>query len=999
MTMVYVPGGSFEMGSLPNDDTWGPHTVTLDSFWIDQTEVTNAQFSAFLNARGNQYEGGITWLEIEQMENAQIEIKNGIFQPENGKDNHPVVEVSWFGISGYCEWVGARLPTEAEWEYAARGPENRVYPWGDDPPTCELTQFGGCGDYSVPVGSLSDEGDSWVGAKDMAGNVWEWTADYYAPYPSEPQVNPTGPETGEYLKKVVRGGSFLSAPDTLHTAYRRPGGGNQPNQGFRCAANAPNSSGNLTTLPTLSGSGGGVIAFFSNRDGNDEIYVMNADGSNQRNLTNHPLSDTDPAWSPDGSQIAFASTRDRNYEIYVMDADGNNVRRLTDHPDIDAHPTWSPDGSQIAFLSRRDGNVEVYLINVDGSNLQRITFNTYNDFEINWSPDGKLIALSSEIGEFGNIYTIDIEAALHGPLKRNQLTATEAVDAFPIWSPDGSRIAFISNREGEENWEIYVMDADGSNQRRLTYSEGLDGIATWSPDGTQIAFESNRDGDNEIYILNITEALQNPEGAEIIQLTHNDINDQQPVWRPDPKVSPAYVPHYEPAPCQFTKPSGREIECGYLTVPEDRNQPEGESIRLHVATFKSNSSDPAPDPVVHLVGGPGGSLLDDANAYLQRGGDEILKTRDYIMFNQRGTHYAEPFLECSGRTEFQWELAEQGLSLEERNQREAAFLLDCQDDLLIQGINLQAYNSAENAADVEDLRIALGLEQINLYGISYGSRLALTMMRDYPEGIRSVIIDAVLPPQANLNQDITLNFNRALTAVFEACAADSFCSQTYPNLGTAFYQVVEELNTNPVSFKFDQGTVVVDGYAFIDTIFQLLYSVDAIPWIPFLIDEASRGEFPETSIFGVSDRSTRGPGMRYSVWCREEVAFESQDEAFALAEGLPPVLGELFAGSFDWDVCASWESGIADSIENEAVISDIPTLVFSGHFDPVTPPAWGSLAAETLANSFVYEFSNMAHGVMRSNHCALEIGLQFIDDPTTEPHSSCMQELPSIDFK
>jgi len=399
------------------------------------------------------------------------------------------------------------------------------------------------------------------------------------------------------------------------------------------------------------------------------------------------------------------------------------------------------------------------------------------------------------------------------------------------------------------------------------------------------------------------------------------------------------------------------------------------------------------------VGGPGGSLLDDAEAYLQRGGIAILRKRDYIMFNQRGTQYAKPFLGCPGRTEYQWDLAGQGLSLATRNQLEAAFLQACQDKLLNQGIDLSAYNSAESAADINDLRIVLGYDQINLYGISYGSRLALTMMRDHPDGIRSVILDSALPPHANLNQEITLNFHRALKAVFEACATDPSCSLNYPDLETSFYQVVDELNANPASFEFDEGTVFVDGYTFLDRIFQLLYSVDAIPWIPYIIDQASKGEYPETSIFAVPDRSARGDGMQYSVWCREETAFESQEEAFALAADLPDVLGDYFAGSFDWDVCEAWQVGTADPIENQAVISNIPTLVFSGHFDPVTPPAWGRLAAENLANSFFFEFPNMAHGVMRSNSCARNIGLQFLDDPSIEPDSTCMDNIAQIQFK
>jgi pimeloyl-ACP methyl ester carboxylesterase len=459
------------------------------------------------------------------------------------------------------------------------------------------------------------------------------------------------------------------------------------------------------------------------------------------------------------------------------------------------------------------------------------------------------------------------------------------------------------------------------------------------------------------------------------------------------------VPVFEPAECQFPKPRGYEVRCGYLTVPEDRSQPTGRQLRLHVAIFPSTGDDPEPDPVVHLVGGPGGSLLDDAAAYLSRGGSEILRKRDYIMFNQRGTHYAEPFLACPGRTEFQWELAGQGLALEERNQAEVGFLLDCQDDLLSQGINLSAYNSAENAADVNDLRIALGYEQVNLYGISYGSRLALTVMRDYPQGIRSAILDGVLPPQANLNQDIALNAYRALNAVFEDCEADPGCGQAHPDLESVFQEVVDRFNTNPVTIQFDEGPVTVDGYAFVYAIFQLLYSPTAIPWIPYIIDEASHGSYPEASIFAVPDRTTRAPGMRYSVWCREEAAFESQDEAFALAAELPSVFGSLFAGAYDWDVCSSWNAGIADPIENEAVVSDIPALVLSGRYDPVTPPAWGRMAAETLRNSFNYELSITAHGAMRSNSCALEIGLQFLDDPVTEPDVFCLEGLGSPEFR
>jgi formylglycine-generating enzyme required for sulfatase activity len=205
------------MGSTEGDSDEQPvHAVARDGFWIDRTEVTNARFAAFLNERGNQAEGGATWLELED-EDCLIEQVGGEFQPKSGYADHPVVEVSWYGAAAYCGWAGARLPTEAEWEYAARGPDGYVYPWGDGAPTCELAQFRGCSGSTVPVGSLP-EGASWCGALDMAGNVWEWVADWYERYPSGRQMNPVGPPSGE--RRVLRGGSWDSGQRIVRAANR-----------------------------------------------------------------------------------------------------------------------------------------------------------------------------------------------------------------------------------------------------------------------------------------------------------------------------------------------------------------------------------------------------------------------------------------------------------------------------------------------------------------------------------------------------------------------------------------------------------------------------------------------------------------------------------------------------------------------------------------------------------------------------------------------------------
>jgi pimeloyl-ACP methyl ester carboxylesterase len=465
---------------------------------------------------------------------------------------------------------------------------------------------------------------------------------------------------------------------------------------------------------------------------------------------------------------------------------------------------------------------------------------------------------------------------------------------------------------------------------------------------------------------------------------------------------PAYVPVFEPAECLVLLPAAYGTECGYLVVPEGRSRPNGPTVRLPVAVIPSKSQDPAPDPVVHLVGGPGGSLLDAAAAYLRLGGDRILEARDYILFNQRGTRYAEPSLECPDQNAFSWALAAEDLNQQEREAEELEYLQDCRNHLLEQGVNLAAYDSAASAADVNDLRLALGYDQVNLYGISYGTRLALTVMRDYPEGIRSVILDSVYPPQVDLTTALASNADRAFCTLFEGCAADGFCSERYPNLEEVFFQVVEGLNLEPVTVTLNHGAAPVhlDGDLFLDAIFGSLYRADAIPWIPLMIYEASKGNYDplQAPLEATVDESGISLGMHYNVQCREEVAFESYEQALAAAADLPPAVRDHFASPAYFAVCQSWQSGQADPVEDEPVISEIPTLILSGQYDPITPPAWGRLAAETLDHSFFYEFPGIGHGVMRSNECGLDVGLQFLDDPATEPDASCIDDLTGPEF-
>ena len=270
------------------------------------------------------------------------------------------------------------------------------------------------------------------------------------------------------------------------------------------------------------------IAFYSTRDGNYEVYVMDTDGNNQRNLTNNPAGDDGPAWSPDGKMIAFGSTRDGNPGIYVMDADGNNPRRLTNNPADDWSPAWSPDGKMIAFTSQRDGSSEIYAMDADGNNQRRLTNNPAHGGAPAWSPDGKMIAFYCGRDMNVDIYVMDADGN-----NQRRLTNSPPEDSLPAWSPDGKMIAFLSGRDG--NGEIYVMDADGNNQRRLTNNPAADFHPAWSPDGKMIAFVSLRDdGNYEIYVMDA-------DGNNQHRLTNNPSEDSWPSWF-DPAYAQAVFP-------------------------------------------------------------------------------------------------------------------------------------------------------------------------------------------------------------------------------------------------------------------------------------------------------------------------------------------------------------------------------------------------------------------------------------------------------------------------
>lgn len=474
------------------------------------------------------------------------------------------------------------------------------------------------------------------------------------------------------------------------------------------------------------------------------------------------------------------------------------------------------------------------------------------------------------------------------------------------------------------------------------------------------------------------------------------------VYPAAPAVAMERSDAFEPDSCMFELPNGavegRDVECGWLRVPERHERPDGPAIRLGVAIVKSRAADPQPDPLVMLQGGPGGSTIDTYMQVLFAPGSRLRDLdRDIVLFDQRGTLYTEPSLICTEQLDLVERTIEQRLTYDEAERLSFEAATACYNRLAGEGIDLDAYNSIENAADVAALVSALGYDQINLYGVSYGTLLAQHVMRDHPGILRSVVLDAVVPTSVNYITESPRAEDRAYTELFDACNADAGCRAAYPNLEQTFFATVERLNREParVAITDDETgrsyNAVLDGDSFAGVMFQLMYASGFIPALPRIIDDATRDDFRVlTRVLPliVFDR-TFSLGMHYTVICAEDADFSVSD---APLNNLRPSIaldGRRGLESY-LARCGVWKVKELGPAVDAPVVSDIPTLVLSGRFDPITPPEFGDVVARSLSRAYVYTFPDTGHSAVGSSACADSLLRAFLDDPLQPPDAGCV---------
>ncbi len=463
-----------------------------------------------------------------------------------------------------------------------------------------------------------------------------------------------------------------------------------------------------------------------------------------------------------------------------------------------------------------------------------------------------------------------------------------------------------------------------------------------------------------------------------------------------------YTPTFTPGPCPGPVQPDLHVNCGYVTVPEDRTHPDGAQVHLAVARIHSPSPDGAASPVVRLTGGPGDPELADLNIPTSQGGpgaNPLLATHDLIVFDQRGAGFSQPNLDCPERHDTIWTNLGRNAPFSVELQTSLDAIAQCRARLVSEGVDVTAFDSVANADDVADIRTALGIQSWSILAISYGTVLAQQVMRAHPDGVRAVILDSVVPLDATNADQYIASGERAFDAVFSVCERSPTCNARFPNLRQQWAGILQDYDAHPLAFTLvdSQGItrhVSIDGSDILQILFGALYQPPFIPQIPSLLQlVAARStaflSFAVPQIAG----GTGALGMQYSVDCRDRFHEVTTNDIVKLIDGNPDY-GVVYDVSFSPAYCQTWNAGrLPQSFNNKPASWSAPTLVLAGEFDPVTPPAGSLRVSEQLPDSTFVEIPGWGHGVYRINPCTLSLGVAFLADLTAPLDTSCVSTI------
>jgi pimeloyl-ACP methyl ester carboxylesterase len=447
-------------------------------------------------------------------------------------------------------------------------------------------------------------------------------------------------------------------------------------------------------------------------------------------------------------------------------------------------------------------------------------------------------------------------------------------------------------------------------------------------------------------------------------------------------------------PCTLSGSTGLgsvEARCGWLDRPEDPDDPDSRTISLRVAVIPSLSPDPLPDAFTVINGGPGGSSLE---MYADSAGvfTPVLRERDIVVMDQRGTGASHP-LDCP--------------ELEAMNLEFSAELIETSTRLCLEALDADPrfYTTSVAVRDLEALREALGYERLNVYGVSYGTRVAQHYARRYPTSIRTLVIDSVTPPDIPLGPNAALNAQRTLDRLIDRCAEDVACAEAFPRLEEDLTALANRLLTAPIAMEIPDPVsgrpepVDLSHGHLVLTVRLLSYASETASLLPVIIDEAqNRGNFVPLATNAIRIESQLlgaiRLGMHNSVVCAEDIPFLNPSDF----EGLDDTyMGSEQVKALE-TICHQWPKGITDDDLREPLTTDVPTLVLSGAEDPITPPDYGERVSARLPNSVHLVGAGQGHGML-SRGCVPRLIGEFVShaDPS-RLDGSCVDRLRPSPF-
>ena len=441
----------------------------------------------------------------------------------------------------------------------------------------------------------------------------------------------------------------------------------------------------------------------------------------------------------------------------------------------------------------------------------------------------------------------------------------------------------------------------------------------------------------------------------------------------------AAAPKFTPGPCAGDYSGvANTIQCGILTVDETRGGPSTRRVALPVTIVKASAPKPGAVPVIFLHGGPGGGVVENLGRTLRGAAGRALVAvdQDWIYFDQRGGGVASPILDCGAVA-----LNDAG----PLNDAAAQQLIACAQRLKDSGVDLSRYNAEEVVKDIQDLRQTLGLKQVDLMGVSYGTRIALAVVKHAPQGVRAVVLDSPWTPEAKWAEGGPEMVSDAVNEIFKRCAADAACHAKYPH---------PRADLNAFADKLLAGPQTINGktYAADDLggfLMDAAYSGPDARALPATVARFAAGDLARLDD-QMADRSGYNEAQHLTHLCKEEFPFESEAAMRKGAQRDP--VTRLMANSFGryFTVCKAYDVGAPDPVEAQPVSNALPTLFLAAEIDPGCPAEVAKAAVGRFSKGQLTIIPNTTHGVFRGSTCARKMIRAFLAGPTAKIDESCL---------